>query len=48
MRHLMMAVILAALSGCGMYPHGSTDSSSTQQSQTPMTGNGNGGGGGGY
>lgn len=47
MKLFLIAVMLAVLSGCGAYSHGS-DSTGDRQSQTPATGNGGGGNGGGY
>lgn len=44
MKLLLIAVIFSMLSGCGMYPQGSSGNDAGQQSQTPMTGNGGGGG----
>lgn len=46
---VLIAVFLTALSGCGMYSHGSASSDAGHQNPTSTTGNGGGGnGGGGY
>lgn len=49
MKKLIIAVMLLALSGCGMMPHGSTENDVDRQDRTPMgNGSGGGNGGGGY
>lgn len=40
MKLILIAVMISALSGCGMYPQRSADNNTGYQDQIPSTGNG--------